>query len=131
MSLISQRETSINLVSTYTITAVRSMAAFDRWFASNLLHSNIVIRRIQAENSSGRNSEGAGTIEIDPEIAAKGLSGRIQNHDADYVYFYLTYQNVNITASIHITDWSITLVGKKRFSSQLQDLATLLKLNEN
>ena len=130
MSLIAQRETNINLVSTYQIRSLRSLADVDQWFATVLLPSDVTIRRIQLENSNGLNSEGAGTMEIEPKTAAKGLSAPAIGHDADYLYFNLTYANVNLTVSIHLTDWVISVVGKKKFASQLNALAAALKLNE-
>ena len=130
MSLITQRETKINLVSAYQIRSVRSLADVERWFAAVLIPSGVTVRRIQLENSNGLNAEGAGTMEIQPETAAKGLAAAVLSHDADYLYFNLTYENVNLTVSIHLTDWVISLVGKKKFAPQLTALAALLKLNE-
>lgn len=131
MALISQRESNINSISFYKISALCSPADLDRWFSSVLLPADLTIRRVLLENSAGRTSEGDGTMDISPESARKGLSGCLRQHGADYIYIHVTYRNANLTIGIHAEEWTISLVGKKRFSSQSRALADSLGLNED
>ena len=57
MALISQRESNVNSISFYKISALRSAADLDRWVAS-ALPADLTIRRVLLENSAGLHHPG-------------------------------------------------------------------------
>lgn len=126
MIKVRQKETATNLVYFYNLDTIKSLDELGIWFVGVSSISDLTIRRIQLIDSSDRNSEGAGSTEIDIAIARNNLANYIRDIHADTISISIFYKDVSIVIGIDCIDWILSIVTSKKDQYVLNLLENLL-----
>ena len=120
------KETATNLVYFYILDTVKSLDDVGSWFTELTTLSGLTIRRIQLVDSSEKNSEGAGSTEIDIAVAKNDLANNIRSHHADKISVSTFYKGVSIVIGIECDNWMLSIVASKKDRVALDDLENLI-----
>lgn len=119
------KETATNLVYFYNMDTIKTLDGLGIWFVTVSSLNDLTIRRIQLIDSSGRNSEGAGSTEIDVAVAKNNLANAIREAHADTVSISTLYKGVSIVIGVNCSDWTLSVVANKKDKDALDVLENI------
>lgn len=127
MIKIRQKETATNLVYFYNLDTIESLDELGVWFVGVSSISDLTIRRIQLIDSSDKNTEGAGSTEIDIAIARNNLANCIREVHADTVSISTFYKDVSIVIGVDCNGRTLSIVANKKDKDALDALENQLR----
>ena len=126
MIKIRQRETKTNLIYFYVLSTAASVDELGLWLSRLPFVPDLEIEQIQVIDSSERNSEGSGSIEIDVRKLENELAGHVRKVHADYLSIPICYKGTNIMIGIDLDEWQLSTVAYKKDGEVLDELETVL-----
>jgi hypothetical protein len=88
-----------------------------------------MIKRIQIIDSSERSSEGAGSMELDLEMAKCCLAHYIKCQHADSIFISIIYRSVKMTLGVDLYDWVFSVAGNKNTNIEVNAFAEVIGLH--
>lgn len=126
------KEDAKNLAYFYDMDTIKTLDDLAVWFAAILSLNDLTIRCIELMDSSGRNSEGAGSTEIDVAVAKNNLANSIRETHADTVSVSALYKGVSIEFGINRDDWTFSIAANKKYKDALDALENIFAtMNHN